>query len=45
VTDAHEAFGQDMQEKAAQEFRAREGHRACLASVGVIFPPYGESSI
>jgi hypothetical protein len=39
VTDAHEAFGQDVEEEAAQELRRRERHLACLAAVGVILPP------
>src|SRR5215470_3849068 len=35
VTNAHECFGQNMQEEAAQEFACSELHLTVLATVGV----------
>ena len=38
AADAHEAFGQYMQEKAAEEVHGIKGHDALLAAVGIIAP-------
>ena len=38
AADAHEAFWQYMQEKAAEEVHGVEGHDALLAAVGIIAP-------
>jgi len=38
AADAHEALGQYMQEKAAEEVHGVEGHDALLAAVGIIAP-------
>ena len=38
MTDAHERFGQHMQEEAAQELASPELHLTLLATVGVVFP-------
>ena len=38
AVDAHEAFWQYIQEKAAEEVHGVEGHDALLAAVGIIAP-------
>ncbi len=38
MADAHEAGGDGMQQKTAQEFRSIELHRAGFVVVGVVFP-------
>ena len=39
VTDADEAFREDVQEEAPQEFVDVERQRADLAAVPIVFPP------
>ena len=38
AADAHEAFGQHMQEEAAEEVDGIEGHHLLLAAVSIIAP-------
>jgi len=42
VTDAHETFGQDVEEEAAQELRCGEGHLALLVARSVVLPAEGD---
>jgi len=42
VADAHERFGQHMQEEAAQELAGAEFHLTVLAAVGIVFPAKGD---
>jgi hypothetical protein len=43
VTDADEAFGQHVQEEAAQELGGIQGHLTLLATAGVILPAEGHA--
>ena len=38
MADAHEAFGQHMEEEAAQELGGIESHDALLAAMGIVLP-------
>ena len=38
MADAHEAFGQHVEEESAQELHCVEGHDALLAAVSIIAP-------
>ena len=43
MADAHEAFGQHMEEEAAQELGGVERHDAQLAAVGIVLPSEGDA--
>jgi len=52
MADAHEAFGQHMEEEAAQKLGGRQGHDALLTSVSIIliaegnaFPIEGQQAV
>jgi hypothetical protein len=42
VADAHEAFGQDVEEEAAQELCGIESHGALRVAVGRVSPAEGD---
>jgi len=43
VADAYEAFGQHMEEEAAQKLGGRQGHDAWFAAVGIILIAEGDA--
>ena len=45
VADADQAFGQDMDEKAAQELLGGNGHDLVLAAVGIVSPAEGDAMV
>ena len=42
VADAHEAWGEHVEEKAPQELVHRQGHQALLIGVGGVSPAKGD---
>src|ERR1019366_6409102 len=45
VADADQAFGQDMDQKAAQELIGGNGHDLVLAAVGIVLPTEGDAMV
>ena len=45
VADADQAFGQDMDEKAAQELLGGNGHDLVLAAVSIVSPAEGDAMV
>jgi len=45
VADADQAFGQDMDQKAAQELIGGNGHDLVLATVGIVSPAEGDAMV
>ena len=43
MSDANQAAGQDVQQKAAQELMSGDGHDLFLASVSVVSPAEGDA--
>ena len=41
MADAHEAWGEHMEQEAAQELLHRQGHQALLVAVGGVSPAEG----
>ena len=44
VADAHEAFGEHVEEEAAQELGGIESHDALLAAMGIVFPAKADAT-
>jgi len=45
MSDAHQAFGQDMDQEAAQELIDGNGHDLVLAAVGIVSPAEGDALV
>ena len=45
VADADQAFGQDMDQKSAQELIGGNGHDLVLAAVGIVSPAEGDALV
>jgi hypothetical protein len=45
VSDANQPFGQDVQQKSAQELIRRNSHELLLAAVGIVSPEEGDAVV
>ena len=45
MADADQAFGQNMDEKAAQKLLGGNGHDLVLAAVGIVSPAEGDAMV